>query len=192
MKIITGVLAALAVCAASSPPPLKSQTGAGAREEPSGAKAPGSAKHAEPFFKDIDLDRFIEKEKATVAHAGKKLIARDAPIRFEATMKRIPEKKKMAYIYTAMSAAGVSPLPEVEHRMFIETKGRRIISVYVEKGVAARIPGGLKEGAAAQFFGYHVYSYDKGPAIMVVDFSPASATSKPKAATGGATKKKRK
>ena len=125
----------------------------------------------EEFFKDIDLDRFIEQEKASVEQLKKKKIARAEPVRFKAKMKRPPEEKNMTYVYTAMEVAGVNPLPDVGHRMFIETAGKRIIPVYVEKATALWLKSGMKAEARAQFLGYHIYSYDKGPAILIVGFN---------------------
>ena len=123
----------------------------------------------EDFFKDVELDRFIEQEKERVERIQKKVIAKGEPVRFVALIKRQPEAKKMTYVYTAMQAAGVSPLPDVEHRMFIETVEKRIISVYVEKMAAQRLMEKLKVGTKVQFLAYHVYSYDKGPALLIVD-----------------------
>jgi len=121
-------------------------------------------------FKTIKLDRFIEKEKKAVDSAKKKLIIMAAPIRFEAKMKRFPEERNMSYVYTAMELAGINPMPEVSHRMFIESVEGRIIPVYVEKQTVAKLKTGLNQDEKAQFIGYHVYSYAKGPAILIVDF----------------------
>ena len=119
-------------------------------------------------FNSIQLDSFIEQEKK--AGEGKKMIKMAVPVSFEAKMKRFPEEKKMAYIYTAMEMAGVNPLPEVEHRMFVESQQGRIIPVYVEKEAVKKLKAGLKEEDSARFLAYHVYSYAKGPALLVVDF----------------------
>jgi hypothetical protein len=122
-------------------------------------------------FRDVELDRLIEREKDAVEKLQKKKIVMAAPVRFFARMKRRPEEKKMTYVYTALEVAGVKPMPEVGHRMFVETEEGRIIPVYVEKEAAARLMKGLEEGERARFLGYHIYSYDKGPAILVVDFA---------------------
>lgn len=123
-------------------------------------------------FKTVELDRFIEQEKKAVGK-GNKLIRMAVPVSFAAKMKRQPEEKPLSYVYTAMEVAGVKPLPEVGHRMFVESGGGRIIPVYVEKQAAARLARGLKEEESARFLGYHLYSYAKGPAILVVDFVDA-------------------
>jgi hypothetical protein len=123
------------------------------------------------FFKDIDLDRFVEREKEVVNKVQKKVIPKPTPVRFLARMKRYPEEKQMTYVYTAMKVAGMKPIPEVTHRMFVATGEGRIIPVYVEKKAAAKLRAGLKEEGEARFLGYHVYSYEKGPAILIVDFT---------------------
>lgn len=125
-------------------------------------------------FKPVELDSFIEQEQeATGFIKGKKLIKMFVPVRFEAKMKRYPEEWELSYIYTAMQLAGVQPLPVVHHRMFVETGKGRIIPVYVEEAAAGKLAKGLKEEEKACFLGYHVYSYSKGPAILVVDFTHA-------------------
>lgn len=120
-------------------------------------------------FNSIQLDSLIEQEKKA-AGDGKKLIKMVVPVSFEAKMKRFPEEKKMKYVYTAMEMAGVSPLPVVEHRMFVESQQGRIIPVYVEKETVKKLRAGLKEEDSARFLAYHIYSYSKGPALLVVDF----------------------
>ena len=123
-------------------------------------------------FKKVQLDQFIVQQKNSIEGNGK-TITMAAPISFTAKMKRFPEQKEMSYIYQAMEISGVSPLPEVNHRMFIESAGGRIIPVYVEKNTVAKLKKGLKEEQNANFIGYHVYNYSKGPAVLVVDFNPA-------------------
>lgn len=120
-------------------------------------------------FGAVQLDSLIEQEKRA-AEDGKKLIKMAVPLSFEAKIKRLPEEKKMSYIYTAMEMAGVTPLPEVEHRMFVESQQGRIIPVYVEKEAVKKLKAGLKEEEKARFLAYHVYSYAKGPALLVVDY----------------------
>ena len=129
-------------------------------------------------FQAVELDRFIEQEKETAEAFKKKVIRKMEPVKFSAKMKRYPEEKKMSYVYMAMQVAGVNPLPEVKHRMFVESGEGRIIPVYVEKQAAAKLRADLKEEQAAQFLGYHVYTYDKGPAILVVDFLPGKDSGK--------------
>ena len=127
-------------------------------------------------FKVIELDRFIEQEIKAAEGYNKKIIRMMAPLKFQAKMKRFPEEKPMAYVYTAMMAAGVNPMPEADFRMFVESAEGRIIPVYVEKQTVEKLKSGLKEEQPAQFLGYHIYTYAKGPAILVVDFLSGQTT----------------
>ncbi|MDP0494993.1 MAG: hypothetical protein Q7Q73_02175 [Verrucomicrobiota bacterium JB024] len=130
-------------------------------------------------FTPVDLDAFIEQERAAVQELdGKKVIRMAVPVSFEARLKRHPEQKELSYIYTALGMSGISPLPEVEHRMFVESAEGQIIPVYVEKQAAAKITKELPEETSARFLGYHAYSYDKGPAILVVDCIPLTGAGK--------------
>jgi hypothetical protein len=124
-------------------------------------------------FQPVEFDEFIQQEvDSSERMDGRRILKMAEPVSFVARMKRFPEAKQMSYIYTALEMAEVSPLPDVGHQMFVESKQGRIISVYVERQVALRLASDLKEGEAAEFFGYHVYSYAKGPALLVVDFVP--------------------
>lgn len=124
----------------------------------------------ESEFAFVDLDTFIEQQKKV--GKDKKLIKMAEPVKFDARMKRFPEERKMSYIYMAMEMSGMSPLPEVNHRMFIESKEGRVLPVYIEKQAVEKVKAGLKEEEQAIFLGYHIYSYSKGPAILVVDYTP--------------------
>lgn len=135
------------------------------------SKAPQLQQPAKPeSFTSVELDRFIEQEQKAAAD-GKKMIKMMAPVSFEAKLKRQPEEKPMEYVYTAMELSGIKPMPEVHHRMFVESGEGRIIPVYIEANAVKKVNAGLKEEASARFQGYHVYSYAKGPAILVVDFA---------------------
>lgn len=148
---------------------------ANANSQPSAPQQTELAPELKAEFKAVDLDRFIEQEKkASEKLEGKKLIMRAVPVQFVATIKRLPEQKKLTYIYTALEVAKVSPLPDVEHQMFVQSKEGQIISVYVEKRAATRLSKEMTAGKTADFFGYHVYTYKRGPAILVADFVPTS------------------
>lgn len=134
-------------------------------------KQPEAAAAKEERFQRVELDPFIEQEQHATGKG--KMIKMARPVSFDARLKRQPEEREMKYIYVALELSGVKPMPEVQHRMFIESGGGRIIPVYVEKNAVAKINAGLKEDEKARFLGYHVYSYAKGPALLVVDFASA-------------------
>ncbi|WP_309386444.1 hypothetical protein [Cerasicoccus frondis] len=125
-------------------------------------------------FIRIELDDLIADAIAEVeSFNGQKTIKAAVPVRFTARKKRDPEEKEMSYVYTALEVAGVTPLPDIQHRMFVESDNGEIIPVYVEKSAAEKLTADLPDEASAEFIGYHIYNYDKGPAILVVDFLPA-------------------
>lgn len=129
-------------------------------------------------FKAIDLDRFIEQAiQISADQGGKRFITLMQPVRFTAKMKRLPEAKDLTYIYTAMEMAGIQPLPDVRHRMFVESAEGRIIPVYVEAQAVEKLNTELTVEASAEFIAYHAYSYSKGAALLVVDFVPATQKS---------------
>jgi len=129
----------------------------------------GNAFVGENTFTHVDLDQFIETERT--ADKGKKVIRMGKPIIFEASLKQYPHKREMSYVFTALELSRFDPLPEVEYRMFVESKGGVIHPVYVENQLVQRIKDQLKEGDSTAFVGYHLYNYTKGPAILIVDFS---------------------
>jgi hypothetical protein len=120
-------------------------------------------------YKPIELDKYISNHKGK--KDGKVVITMADPISFQASVKRYPEEKNLEYVYTALTMAAMRPIPEVKHRMFIETQEGEIFPVYVELNAANKIKYALKEGDNTRFLGYHLYNYSKGPAIMVVDFT---------------------
>jgi glycosyltransferase involved in cell wall biosynthesis len=124
-------------------------------------------------FRPVDLDRFIDTERATAD--GKRVITMAAPISFEARLKRQPEPRTLRYVYTALELGGVNPLPVVEHRMFVESAAGRIIPVYVEKGAVDWIKADLRVDQRTRFIGYHLYNYAQGPAILVTGYQALPA-----------------
>ncbi|MCV6625704.1 MAG: hypothetical protein OIF38_06380 [Cellvibrionaceae bacterium] len=91
-------------------------------------------------------------------------------IRTRAKLKSYPEARKIKYLYTALAVMKVDPMPEVNHRMFIETKAGKIIPVYVDDNAVKAIKQGLQLEQQAWFKGYHIYNYSKGPAIVIEAF----------------------
>ena len=117
----------------------------------------------------VDLDSYINDQKPQ--EAGTRTIVRPQNILFMAKPKSRPERIEVAYLYTALSMMKVDPLPVVNHQMFVESDGGRIIAVYVEDRFIDQINAEIESEAMAEFRGYHVYNYAKGPAIVVVGVS---------------------
>jgi hypothetical protein len=116
----------------------------------------------------VDLDAYIAQQQPT--SPGSRTILMPSGVEMLATVMRYPEKRAVKYLYTALEMMHVSPLPKVNHRMFIRSLEGRIIPVYVEDDSVHFIKKGLKEGEQARFRGYHVYNYSKGPALVIEGF----------------------
>ena len=121
-------------------------------------------------FKPIDIDRFVVEQRP--AKKGSTSLMRPSPVIFEASIKQYPHKRKVTYMYTVLEFFPMDPHPEVNHRMFVTTPGGHIMPVYVEDNAVDSIKRRLKEeGRRVSFYGYHMYNYSKGPAILVTGFN---------------------
>ena len=133
------------------------------------AAAPPATVADEPSFRHVDIDRYIERMKPR--KQGTRELFRPVPVTFDASVKQHPHPRKVQYLYTVLDIFPLEPRPQVNHRMFVTTPGGRIIPVYVEDGLVERIRARLREdGQRTQFNAYHVYTYSKGPALLVVGF----------------------
>ncbi|MEM1277495.1 MAG: hypothetical protein AAGH74_13295 [Pseudomonadota bacterium] len=113
----------------------------------------------------VNLDQFVTETKPH--KQGTREIVPPTPIAFTGTIKREPEAIKTEYVYTALTMMEVAPLPQVNYRMFVETEEGRILPVYVwDNAVAAMTASGVT-GEPVALTGFHVYTYSKGPAIIV-------------------------
>jgi len=120
-------------------------------------------------YKGVNLDEFITEQQPV--SQGSKVILNPAHIKTIARLKSYPEKRQVQYLYTALSMMQVSPMPAVNHRMFIESTEGQIIPVYVEDIIAEEIQQGIKLETTVLLKGYHVYNYSKGPAIVIESVS---------------------
>jgi hypothetical protein len=122
-------------------------------------------------FIPVDLDQVLAKTKSKSANDGRRFIFRKTiPVSLQVKLMRLPEKRKIEYLYTAMSVAGIDPLPEVSHRMFVASASGAVIPVYVEDEAAKTISQTLKVNQDISLYAYHIYNYAKGPAYLVVGF----------------------
>ena len=117
----------------------------------------------------VDLDAYIKSQRPL--QTGTRSIFAPRDISFSAKPKSRPEPIEVSYLYEALSIMGVDPLPEVSHQMFVESVGGQVIAVYVEDRFVDAINAEIESEALAEFDGYHVYNYSKGPAIVVVGVS---------------------
>jgi len=109
----------------------------------------------------VDLDEFAQLRPA---REGSREIVPLAPIAFVASVREAPQVITTDYLQQAFALLGVAPAPQVSHRMFVETAQGHVMPVYVWDNVAARFQSG---DAPLRLTGFHVYTYAKGPAIVV-------------------------
>ncbi|MEM7210740.1 MAG: hypothetical protein AAF479_02435 [Pseudomonadota bacterium] len=113
----------------------------------------------------VNLDAFVTEKQ--VAKEGTREIIPPAGIRFTAAIKQVPDRIEAEYVYTALQLMKVDPLPAVNHRMFVETSEGKIIPVYVWDEAVSIMNGKGVTGDQIELAGFHVYTYSKGPAIIV-------------------------
>jgi len=129
---------------------------------------PSPAAEADEFI-PIDIDAFVAEQRSMTQ--GTTSLLPPSPVRFVARLKQYPQPRKVEYLYQVLEFFPMDPRPEVKHRMFVTTPGGHILPVYVDDKAVEAIRNGLKEGGAeASFYGYHMYNYSKGPAILVTGF----------------------
>jgi len=90
------------------------------------------------------------------------------PVRFTATVMQMPKAGKFELVYDALTAWGVSPLPEVGHGGYLRVEGGEVIPVYLEIQAAEFINTNMAEQQQAEFYALHIYNYEKGPRFLVV------------------------
>jgi len=113
----------------------------------------------------IELQPFIDAERN--AYQGTITIVPPLNISFNGVIKSLPEKKSFNYLYKALDLMQVQPLPAVEHQMFIGAPNGDVIAVYVDARVADQISQSVELETIATWYGYHIYSYSRGPAIVI-------------------------
>jgi len=109
----------------------------------------------------VDLDAFATLRPA---REGTRDVVAPVPIQFEARILEAPEPIKTDYLMTAFSMVGVTPAPAVGHRMFVETDEGLVLPVYVWRDAVETFSPGQ---GSLLLVGHHVYTYRKGPAIVV-------------------------
>lgn len=115
--------------------------------------------------KSIGLQPFIDAERN--AYQGTITIVPPLNIRFNAVIKSLPEKKSFSYLYKALALMQVTPLPNIAHQMFVGAPNGDVIAVYVDSRVADQISKSVELETMATWYGYHIYSYSRGPAIVI-------------------------
>ena len=123
-------------------------------------------------YRPIDLQAFVDLERA---HYQKRItIVPPLNITFRGVLKTLPAKKPTGYLYTALNLMQVQPLPQVEYQVFIGAPGTPqqpgdVIAIYMDNRLAEAITA-LKESpidSRATWYGYHIYNFSRGPAIVL-------------------------
>ena len=108
--------------------------------------------------------------EAKQAAEGKKKILKPKNIQFLAKLKAMPEQKQASYLYKALDLMKVLPYPRIQHQMFIEADNAEVIAVYVDIRIVEAIRIALHTEQEVLWFGYHIYNYSRGPAIVIENF----------------------
>lgn len=111
--------------------------------------------------KVVDLDVLAQ---ARPRSEGTRDIGPMNPISFTAVIKEAPKEIATSYLGEAFGILGITPAPKVTYRMFVETPDGKVMPVYVWDQV---VDDFTVDSTEHQFLGFHIYTYSKGPAIVV-------------------------
>jgi hypothetical protein len=144
-----------------------------------------SASHAAPLVSDaytidnihhsVVLQAYIDGAKQEYTSIGKRHIIVPSNIRFTGVLKAVPEKKPTGYLYTSLQLMQVKPLPLVEYQSFIASPANseqsgEVIAIYMDNRLAqslAKINPSQFVDKRLTWYGYHIYNYSRGPAIVL-------------------------
>lgn len=118
-------------------------------------------------YAPIDLHDFVNQKRTE--YQGKISIVPPKKIAFTGILKSLPQKKSTGYLYTALEVMQIAPVPTVEYQMFIAATDSEdtVISVYVDNTLVDAIQKKLSPESHATWFGYHIYTFSRGPAIVI-------------------------
>ena len=112
----------------------------------------------------VDLDVYAAAHRPE--KDGTREIIAPAPLRFAGRLRSLPERIEAEYIYTALSVMQVAPIPQINHTIFVESASGAVRAVYLrDDAVDAAKAAGLD--APVELSGFHVYTYSRGPAIVI-------------------------
>lgn len=122
---------------------------------------------AAPVPKLIDIDVYFKTHRSRPGE-GRIIMTDPLPVTFDAKIMRHPQTNKTDYLQMALGFSSWDPMPVVKHSMFVASKTGKVVPVYMEEGVARYVSELTKVGDHKKFEGFHIYSYAKGPAILVL------------------------
>lgn len=134
-----------------------------------GAPAAEPAATPDPVasFKSVDLKALVPQSRMD---PGQRAIFNPVRVRFTARLAAPPQAQKTAYLEKALDMLQISSKPKVTQRIGLDYGGDKLLAAYVEEGTAARIAKELKVGDSRDFYAYHVYNNQYGPALVVISF----------------------
>lgn len=121
--------------------------------------------------KAVDFGSYISKFKDD--YQGNIYIIQPSNIHFKATLMDKPKAKNSAYVQQALQMMQVSPMPTISHQMFLGADDGQVIAVYVDQRIVAAIDK-LPVKQTVDWFGYHIYNFSKGPALVIENFESTS------------------
>lgn len=136
--------------------------------------APGAPKAAAP----ASVGDYTAVELATwvpVLRTPGRVILQPKPVSFRAEYLQGPRPQKAEYLQSALKMMQISEMPSVNQAVLLRygpAESQQLVA-YIESAAAQRLRQELKPGDRRQFFGFHVYNYAKGPALVITSYGPA-------------------
>ena len=116
----------------------------------------------------IELGAYSNKMKQS--YDGHIVMIVPQNVRFNGKLKAMPAKKKTSYLAMALNMMQVRPTPKVEHQMFIEAEDGQVLAVYADSRIVPLIQSHLELEQQAHWYGYHIYSFSRGAAVVIENF----------------------
>lgn len=120
-------------------------------------------------YKDVVLRELIDKSKTEIP--GQRIIFAPSPVRFKAKLSAMPAPQKSDYLMAALAMMKVSAPPKVSQRIGLDYGGDKGLAAYIDDALADKLRQGAKPGQMLTFYAFHVYNNNRGPALLVTEFS---------------------
>lgn len=142
----------LSLAADAAPPPAK----ANAQETPA-------------TYKEVNLKELVANSRTDIP--GQRIIFAPTPVKFQAKLSAMPAPQKAEYLMSALAMMKVSDPPQVSQRIGLDFGGEKALAAYIDDTVAARLTAAAKVGQMLNFYAFHVYNNNRGPALLITSFS---------------------
>ncbi len=128
-------------------------------------------------YRPVHLAGFVQENQLSEEMIAKKqrLMKQPEAISFEATLVSRPKQGNYTLAYDALNLwSGNEKLPVIEHSAFVGFAAQGpVLGVYVAQG-AVKILEQLELDAPAVFYAVHIYTYAKGPRLVIVAAEPVA------------------